>query len=1138
MKSLVSLFLTLSLLCASSVVQAAPPVPVSYTVDEIQQQAITEFKAGRFEKAADYYKALSILQPTNTDIMKDLMWSYWNAGKVNDTIETARRVLSFKENDIESLSLLGKAYTSSGNKAEAAEMFEKVVALSPDNAAAKLSLAQLQTKLKNPGKAEIILKELDKDLPSNPSMKQRVSDAWKGLAQTYLTEDQQSKAIDSYSHVTTRSANDGQVQAALARLHTDQKEYGEAETILRKSLIGNTDPNNIYPKLAHVLFLKKDFRQAAEFWSKSAMAFPERTNYKFEYAQSLYFDGQYGAGLRAMEDIAQDAEWGRRAIDFMFNDAIARKEYAAAIKIMEENLTEYRPEDQPRLQRLANAYESLGNLNKAIQILEKCIKLNPDDSAAATSMAICYVEKKDYRKAIQIYQQIMKKNPSATNVLYSMADAYEGVALLKKMLAVITYYREQDPTNPYLLLRQAEILYSLERRKTAKKMISTWLQENEESPSLAILLYHGISPYRRDGMMAHSQHVTLATFESHMKALKEAGFHAVTTSEVAAWYASDKPLPSKPILISFDDGRMDGMANADPVLAKYGMKATMFVIGQNADRNLPNYANWNDLRKFKATGRWDLQAHTDLGHSYIPVTEDGFKGLFLTNRKWLDVEKRLEDKTEWIKRISDDHERYKAKMKAQLGEAPIAFAFPEGDYGQIDVPNAQNAADTNIKIAQKNYRLSFFQDKNGINVKSRDPYHLNRMEPPQDWKGDDLVRHLTDDTPVSRMRLALLHWSVWEGFPHEALRRLEELKASGASEYVVSMEEARILASRGNMVLAKKKHGEAMEALGDGKIPKTPDPVLSENRPVFNMGGDYFSDTEHRRFWTFQESFAPGYIKNIRLRAIHRQSVLKERDVPTVTGTGLGVGLGTSLGLYHSLDLEGVGYHFSPDIGAGSALSATLVSQWWDLLRSEIGVNREPVYGAKALNQNIYQRSTDFSLVWDTGEAWAGSFRGVYSDLSDSNRRLTSNVEFSRPFFSWAYPRVVVRFLTNDTKNVSPLYYSPSHLVENNLGLMVSDRFENHFTAMARYLPGFGKEVGSGTRFIQNINFELTGEWNDTTLVKFGFLYNQTPSYCSRDFSLSLEHRFGNRFLGESDPEGWIAVPEAPQGDVKDAGSL
>jgi len=76
-------------------------------------------------------------------------------------------------------------------------------------------------------------------------------------------------------------------------------------------------------------------------------------------------------------------------------------------------------------------------------------------------------------------------------------------------------------------------------------------------------------------------------FERQISYLKRKGFEFYTASELIKFYRANGEFPPKVITITFDDGWKDNYLNAFPILKKYGVKATIFmipaVIGQTTD---------------------------------------------------------------------------------------------------------------------------------------------------------------------------------------------------------------------------------------------------------------------------------------------------------------------------------------------------------------------------------------------------------------------------------------------------------------------------------------------------------------------------------------------------------------------------
>lgn len=73
--------------------------------------------------------------------------------------------------------------------------------------------------------------------------------------------------------------------------------------------------------------------------------------------------------------------------------------------------------------------------------------------------------------------------------------------------------------------------------------------------------------------------MTPALFEAQIAALAQAGYTAVFPDDLAAYVNQGKALPDKPIVITFDDGYLSNYEYAWPILEKYGMVATIFMVG-------------------------------------------------------------------------------------------------------------------------------------------------------------------------------------------------------------------------------------------------------------------------------------------------------------------------------------------------------------------------------------------------------------------------------------------------------------------------------------------------------------------------------------------------------------------------------
>jgi peptidoglycan/xylan/chitin deacetylase (PgdA/CDA1 family) len=188
--------------------------------------------------------------------------------------------------------------------------------------------------------------------------------------------------------------------------------------------------------------------------------------------------------------------------------------------------------------------------------------------------------------------------------------------------------------------------------------------------AVPVLTYHGINPE-----IDSRYTITPKQFEAQMAMLQHAGFHPISAAQYARFPGgSAKDLPSRPILITFDDGQLDSYRYADPILRRHGFRATMFVITDPVDRGNPFYLRWDEFRKLRDSGRWDLQLHAGAMHKMVPIGH-GRQGAAYANRMWLGD--RMETFAEYRRRVAADLDTGMRRLRAELGPVPAdLFAYP------------------------------------------------------------------------------------------------------------------------------------------------------------------------------------------------------------------------------------------------------------------------------------------------------------------------------------------------------------------------------------------------------------------------------------------------------------------------------
>ena len=118
---------------------------------------------------------------------------------------------------------------------------------------------------------------------------------------------------------------------------------------------------------------------------------------------------------------------------------------------------------------------------------------------------------------------------------------------------------------------------------------------------MPILCYHQIRDWTgRDSKGAKDYIVPVAAFRAHIKMLADSGYHTISPDQLYAYLTTGARLPTKPIMLTFDDTDLDQFTIARPTLAQYGFKAMYFVMTVSLGR--PHYMSKAQVKQLSDEG--------------------------------------------------------------------------------------------------------------------------------------------------------------------------------------------------------------------------------------------------------------------------------------------------------------------------------------------------------------------------------------------------------------------------------------------------------------------------------------------------------------------------------------------------------
>lgn len=108
---------------------------------------------------------------------------------------------------------------------------------------------------------------------------------------------------------------------------------------------------------------------------------------------------------------------------------------------------------------------------------------------------------------------------------------------------------------------------------------------------IPILMYHRVAEITPEEEIYPGMTMPPAQFEDQMRYLAQQGYTTLTMNEVLQVHLGQLRGPKKAVAITFDDGYQDNFEVAWPILKRYGLSATFFVVvgqlGKNNNWNLP-----------------------------------------------------------------------------------------------------------------------------------------------------------------------------------------------------------------------------------------------------------------------------------------------------------------------------------------------------------------------------------------------------------------------------------------------------------------------------------------------------------------------------------------------------------------------
>jgi len=214
-----------------------------------------------------------------------------------------------------------------------------------------------------------------------------------------------------------------------------------------------------------------------------------------------------------------------------------------------------------------------------------------------------------------------------------------------------------------------------------------------------VLCYHQLRDFKpSDSKTAKDYIVPVDHFKEQMKLLADSGYHTILPDQLYEYLTRGAALPEKPVMITFDDTRLDQYTLGLSELNKYGFKGVFFIMTVSLGR--PGYMSTEQVKQLSDEGHI-IGSHTWDHHNVKKyVAED------------------------WVTQIQKPSQQ----LEKITGKPITYFAYPFGLWNKEAIPKLK---EHDFKAA---FQLSDHRDEN-------DPlFTIRRIIIPGEWSAAGMLR--------------------------------------------------------------------------------------------------------------------------------------------------------------------------------------------------------------------------------------------------------------------------------------------------------------------------------------------------------------------------------------------------------------
>lgn len=388
-------------------------------------------------RSMEFYRKALEIDPKSPVIMERLAEIEAKSQHIRDAVIEAQEALKIDPDNLAAHRLLARIYVRTlgdmnagevqkESIAKAAEQFQAILRIQPNDSYSALWLARLYRFQNQHDDAEKVLRDILKHEPDDDA-------ALEQLSQLLIDEGRSQEAIDLLKQEAEGSSSP-EIYDLLGNAYSQSKDFAKAEEAFRKAVEVDPDDTGHVKGLAQALLSQDKYAEALEQYKKLSELEPGTAENYLHQAQLYRRLGQFD---QAESSLLRAKQLAPGNLEVLYNEALLYEDqgrFDDATKVLSDAIAgiKAKPGDEDNPNALAILYEQLGRAYRekqdfpaAIRTFEEMAKLGPESKKSAQMLLIgTYQENRELDRAIAEAKKALEESPQDTSLIVTLAMLY------------------------------------------------------------------------------------------------------------------------------------------------------------------------------------------------------------------------------------------------------------------------------------------------------------------------------------------------------------------------------------------------------------------------------------------------------------------------------------------------------------------------------------------------------------------------------------------------------------------------------------------------------------------------------------------------------------------------------------------